>query len=71
MAHTHSQIATHASIIRSALTIAGVRAHVHSEEDRISVSVSGGHSALIAAAIIAERRRGCFALVVSEEVASC
>jgi len=63
---THSLVATHASIIRSALGIAGIRAHVRSERDRIDVEVSSGdHTEMVTARIIAEIRRGRFALLVT------
>lgn len=65
---TPSMIATHASIIRGALLIAGVHAHVRTERDRIDVLIpSGDHTEIVAATVIAEVRRGPFALLVAGE----
>lgn len=66
--HTQSQVSQHASIIRSALCIHGIPAHVRSDANGIDVLVPHGDSvARLAALIIADRRRGPFSLHVIEE----
>ncbi len=67
--HAQSQIRAHASIIRNALWIAGVRARVWAERDRIDVLVpSGDITEMVYAQSIAEVRRGPFPLLVTGEV---